>query len=58
MLLVPYIRENKDAVIAGLKVKNFKQIDILDQIIAIDDSRRDIQKKLDDTLSESNSIAK
>lgn len=58
MLLVPYIRENKDAVIAGLKVKNFKQIDILDQIIAIDDSRRDIQKKLDDTLSESNIIAK
>lgn len=58
MLLVPYIRENKETVIAGLKVKNFKQIDILDEIITVDNSRRDLQKKLDDILSESNNIAK
>jgi seryl-tRNA synthetase len=58
MLLVPYIRENKEAIIAGLKIKNFKQLEILDEIISIDDKRRETQKKLDDTLAESKTIAK
>ncbi len=58
MLLVPYIRNNKKAIIAGLKIKNFKQIEILDDIISVDDKRREIQKKLDDTLAESKAIAK
>jgi seryl-tRNA synthetase len=58
MLLVPYIRENKEAIIAGLKIKNFKQLEILDEIISVDDKRRETQKKLDDTLAESKTIAK
>ncbi len=58
MLLVPFIRENRAQVEAGLKVKNFKDIAILEEIIIADDQRREIQKKLDDTLSESNKIAK
>ena len=58
MLLVQYIRDNKEAVIASLKIKNFKDIDILDQIIESDDNRRKTQKKLDDSLAEGKKIAK
>ncbi len=58
MLLVPYIRENKEAVATALKIKNFKDIDILDLIVNTDDNRRELQKKLDDTLAESKIIAK
>lgn len=58
MLLVPYIRDHKETVIAGLKIKNFKQIEILDEIISADDARKEIQKKLDDILAESNRLAK
>lgn len=58
MLLVPYIRENKEAVATALKIKNFKDIDILDLIVNTDNNRRELQKKLDDTLAESKIIAK
>lgn len=58
MLLVPYIRENKEAVATALKIKNFKDIDILDIIVNTDNNRRELQKKLDDTLAESKIIAK
>jgi seryl-tRNA synthetase len=58
MLVVSKIRADKDRVIEGLKIKNFKHIEILDEIIALDDKRKELQKKLDDTLAESKSIAK
>jgi len=58
MLLVQYIRDNKEAVIASLKIKNFKEIDVLDKIIEADDNRRKTQKQLDDSLAEGKKIAK
>ena len=58
MLLVQYIRDNKEAVIASLKIKNFKDIDILDKIIDSDNNRRKTQKLLDDSLAEGKKIAK
>jgi len=58
MLLVQYIRENKEAVIASLKIKNFKEIDVLGKIIEADDNRRKTQKQLDDSLAEGKKIAK
>ena len=58
MLLVPHIKENKEKVAKLLKIKNFKNIDILDKIISSDDARKETQKKLDETLSKSKSIAK
>ncbi len=58
MLLVSYIKENKDKVAELLKVKNFKKIDILHDIISADDKRKETQKLLDETLAKSKSIAK
>ena len=58
MLLVPYIRENKEKVAELLMVKNFKNIDVLDHILSSDDARKETQKKLDETLAKSKSIAK
>ena len=58
MLVVNKIRAEKEQIIEGLKIKNFKNLDILDEIIALDDKRKEFQKKLDDVLSESKSIAK
>ena len=58
MLVVNKIRAEKEQMIEGLKIKNFKNLEILDEIIALDDKRKEFQKKLDDVLSESKSIAK
>jgi len=58
MLVVNKIRAEKEQIIEGLKIKNFKDLDILDEIIALDDKRKEFQKKLDDVLAESKSIAK
>ena len=58
MLVVNKIRAEKEQIIKGLKIKNFKNLEILDEIINLDDKRKEFQKKLDDVLSESKSIAK
>jgi len=58
MLSVPYIRENKDVVLARLAKKNFKQPELIDSIILLDDQRKDIQFKSDSLLAEMNSISK
>ncbi len=58
MLQVNYIRENKKEVIDRLSVKNFKDLEIIEKILELDDTRRKIQKQLDDILAESNKAAK
>lgn len=58
MLTVPFLRDNKELAIAGLEKKNFKHIEIIDEIIAVDDQRKKIQFSLDSTLQEMNSISK
>jgi seryl-tRNA synthetase len=58
MLQVSYIRDNREQVLERLAVKNFKQPDLVDQIIQLDDSRRQTQVKLDNTSAEANSAAK
>jgi len=59
MLQVPFIRENKEAVLEGLAKRNFKDAaTIIDKIIAIDELKRSTQAKLDTVLAESNSINK
>ncbi len=58
MLVVNKIRTEKEQIIEGLKIKNFKNLEILDEIISLDDKRKEFQKKLDDVLAESKSIAK
>jgi seryl-tRNA synthetase len=58
MLSLAYIRENRDEVIRRLQIKNFKGVELVDNIIAIDSQRRQLQKQLDDNLAKANTIAK
>jgi seryl-tRNA synthetase len=58
MLTVPFIRENKDLVLARLAKKNFNQPELIDNIIALDDKRKEIQFKSDSLLAEMNTISK
>lgn len=58
MLQIGYIRDNRDVVVSRLAIKNFKAEEIVGEIINLDEKRREIQKKLDDTLSRSNQLAK
>ncbi|MGA0557122.1 serine--tRNA ligase [Larkinella sp. VNQ87] len=59
MLLLPFIRENKEATLAGLKKKQFANAETaVEQVLALDQQRREIQKELDDVLARSNAKAK
>ena len=58
MLQVSFIRENKEQVIEGLKKRNFNELEIIDQIIETDNIRKKTQTQLDETLAESNKLAK
>ena len=58
MLTINLIREKKEFVIERLKVKNFKAEEIINRIIALDTSRREIQSKTDLMQSEMNRISK
>lgn len=58
MLLIPYIRANKDLVLSRLAIKNFKQPHLLDEVLELDDKRKNLQQAQDDLLAEANSLAK
>ena len=58
MLTINLIREKKEFIIERLKIKNFEAEDILDKIISLDSSRREIQLKSDMMQSEMNRISK
>jgi len=59
MLQVSFIRNNKQEVLRGLCVRNFKNAEeIIDAVILKDENRRKTQTELDKTLAESNKIAK
>ena len=58
MLQVSYIRENKEKVLERLAVKNFKQPELVEEIISLDEERRQTQSRLDSVSAEANSIAK
>ena len=59
MLQLNFIRENKDLVIERLQVKNFKQAeDSITRIIDLDNTRRELQKQLDQNKATQNAIAK
>lgn len=58
MLQVNYIRENREQVLERLALRNFKQPELVDQLIMLDDDRRQTQTALDTVLAEANSSAK
>lgn len=58
MLTINLIREKRDFIIERLKVKNFDAAEILDEIIALDAERRDIQTRTDQMQADLNRISK
>lgn len=58
MLTINLIREKKEFIVERLKVKNFDAAEIIDRIIALDSSRREIQVKTDSMQAEMNLISK
>ena len=58
MLQLNFIRENKETTLAGLHKKHFANAEaVVDQVLTLDQQRRDTQRELDDVLSQSNAKA-
>jgi seryl-tRNA synthetase len=58
MLTLNLIREKKEFIIKRLKVKNFEAEDILNKILSLDSSRREIQTKTDMLQGDLNRISR
>jgi seryl-tRNA synthetase len=58
MLQISFIREHPQEVVNRLKIKNFDASQLVKQIIATDELRREAQTRLDETLAEANKLAK
>ena len=51
MLQLNFIRENKETTLAGLRKKHFANAEaVVDQVLTLDQQRRDTQRELDDVL--------
>jgi len=58
MLQVNYIRENREKVLERLSVRNFKQPELVDEIIKFDEERRQTQTSMDNLSAIANANAK
>lgn len=59
MLQLSVIREQKEKIIEGLRKRGLHSIDkTIEEVISIDQQRKDTQKKQDDLLAEGNTLAK
>jgi seryl-tRNA synthetase len=58
MLTIPFIRENRERILQGLEIKNFKNPELIDQIIELDNERRSIQVRTNDLQAEMNRLSK
>ena len=58
MLQVAFIRENKEDIITRLAKRNINAADMINNAILLDEDRKAIQTKLDNTKAESNSLSK
>jgi len=58
MLAIQLFRQNKELVLAGLKKKNFKEPELVDKIIALDEQRRQIQLQNDNLSASINTASK
>lgn len=60
MLEISYIRENRERVLEGLKVRNFPEEErqIVDEVLALDEKRKSLQTELDIQLAERNTLSK
>jgi len=58
MLQISYIRENKEKVIEALQKRGFKEIEKIEELIRLDESKRSIQSQSDIIASQANAAAK
>lgn len=58
MLQIGYIRENRDHVIERLSVRNFAAVELVDEVIALDEQRRQLQTESDALAAEANAAAR
>ncbi len=60
MLELNFIRKNKDKVIRGLQVRNYtdEELNIIDEIVALDDARKAAQTEMDNNLAEVKKLSK
>ncbi len=58
MIRVEAIRNDKEAVIAGLKTKNFNDLALVDKVIELDDRRKEIQGEVDQLRASENQLSK
>src|SRR5690606_10108441 len=58
MLQVNYIRENRDHVVERLAIRNFKALELVDEVIALDERRRQLQTESDSIAAEANAAAR
>jgi seryl-tRNA synthetase len=58
MLQVPFIRQNKALVLERLALKNFKELDLVEEILVLDDKRKKLTLEYDETQAKINSASK
>ncbi|NKI25370.1 serine--tRNA ligase [Arenibacter sp. 6A1] len=58
MLQLQVIRDHKEQIITALKKRNIDALPLLENILDLDENRRSLQAKLDNTLAESNKLSK
>jgi len=59
MLQIHIVRDQREKVIQGLKKRRLKDAEALvDSVLSLDTKRKEIQKRNDDVLAESNSLAR
>ena len=58
MLEVKVIRADKERVLKGLKIKNFKNLALVDEILTLDDQRKQLQTDLNVVEAKSNKASK
>jgi seryl-tRNA synthetase len=58
MLQVNFIRQNPDFVKERLAIKNFKQLELVDQVLEWDDRRKQLQLEQDNLLAKINAASK
>lgn len=58
MLQVPFIRQNKALVLERLALKNFKELDLVEEILVLDDKRKKLTLEYDETQAKINAASK
>lgn len=58
MLQIQLFRQDKERIVEGLQKKNFKDLHIVDEIIALDEAKRHIQQQSETLAASANAISK